>query len=373
MPRRLRIGILTYASGGTASGVGRYVASLIARSPSDAALFAYGPRTDAPALDPSRKARWFPGGRWHRSAWRDLLWHHLVLPAIAAIHRLDVVFAPIERRCPLLMPCPTVVTVHDLAPLLVPGKYGWASRVLFGTILPTVLVRRRLIAVSRVTARDLMRHYAIDRRAIRVVHNGGDGIPDPPMDGRDAEASPTARPFLLYPARLEHPGKNHVLAIAALARYLAMPDSLAIDLVCPGAPWQGEEEIRSAIRSHGLGERVHLMGWITDDALARLYRCALGLAFPSRYEGFGLPLVEAMRRGLPIVATPCGAIPEVAGEAALYASPDDVEGFARALRQVLHDAAVRQRLVTAGRARVGLFTWDRCAGRTWALVRAAVR
>jgi glycosyltransferase involved in cell wall biosynthesis len=368
MGRRLRIGMVVHGSGGIATGVGRYANRLIAGWPGGAGarLMVYGQERQRAGLDPDRRARWIAGGAWHAIAALDLAWHHLVLPLLAAAHRLDLLFVAVERRCPVILPCPALVTVHDLAPLAVPGKYGRGSRLLFTRLLPLALRRHRLVAVSRMTARDLGERYGIPRAAIRVIANGADPVAAPERPA--AWIAELPRPFVLYPARLEHPGKNHVLAIAALARHLAAPGAEVVDLVCPGMAWQGVEAIHAAVAEHRLEGRVHIPGWISDADLACLYSAARALVFPSRYEGFGLPLVEAMSRGLPIAATPCGAIPEVAGAAALYAGPDDVAGFAANLARVLGDDGLRTTMAAVGRRRAGLFTWARSSRRTWGLM-----
>lgn len=369
MGRRIRIGMTMHGTGGKVTGVGRYAARMLAGAPDSAGLLVYGMESQRSELDPQRRAGWISGGGWHGRPWLDQLWHHLVLPLLAWTHRLDVLFVPLERRCPLLAPCPVVSTVHDLAPLTVAGKYGAASRLLFRSVLPRVLRRHRLIAVSRTTARDLLRWYPVQARRVRVVRNGVDPLPPPGPVPEWIAALP--RPFVLYPARLEHPGKNHVLAIRALAEVLRRP-GMECDLVCPGAPWQAVEAIHAVVKDAGLASRVHFPGWISDGDLAVLFDRARALIFPSRYEGFGLPLVEAMARGLPIVAAPCGAVPEVAGDAAVYAGPDDVQGFADAMIRVMTDEDLRERLRAAGLRRASGLQWSSAVRRTWRLICAAV-
>jgi glycosyltransferase involved in cell wall biosynthesis len=259
-----------------------------------------------------------------------------------------------------------VGTVHDLAPFALAGKYGQSRDVFNRRVLPALMRRaHRLIAVSHATAADLARHLAINADRVTVVPNG--------IEAARFATCPAARiaavrarlglyrPFALYPGRLEHPGKNHIGAIAA-----AM--AAGVDLVCVGRPWMQVEAIRAAAAAHP--GRVHLIGWLPDDDLVALYHGAVALLFPSRHEGFGLPVLEAFAAGCPVVCSTAGALPEVAGDAALLADPDDHPAFTAHLRRIIDEPECAAALRARGRARVAAFTWVTSARATLRVITA---
>jgi glycosyltransferase involved in cell wall biosynthesis len=308
---------------------------------------------------------WHWAGGWSERALWDLAWHHTGFPA-TALAGCDVLFTAVDRRLPAWSPIPVVGTVHDLAPFALAGKYGQSRDVFNRRVLPALMRRaHRLIAVSHATAADLARHLAINADRVTVVPNG--------IEAARFATCPAARiaavrarlglyrPFALYPGRLEHPGKNHIGAIAA-----AM--AAGVDLVCVGRPWMQVEAIRAAAAAHP--GRVHLIGWLPDDDLVALYHGAVALLFPSRHEGFGLPVLEAFAAGCPVVCSTAGALPEVAGDAALLADPDDHPAFTAHLRRIIDEPECAAALRARGRARVAAFTWVTSARATLRVITA---
>ena len=164
-------------------------------------------------------------------------------------------------------------------------------------------------------------------------------------------------PFLLYPAAT-YPHKNHLVLLDALAQLEDRPE---LRLVLTGGPAASEEALREAIERRGLQERVVRTGRVPDADRDALLRTASALAFPSRYEGFGAPVVEAMAVGTPVLTSDVTALPEVVGPAGLLLDPDDPTAWADAIGHVLDDAALRARLVAAGHARAGAFTAEHSA------------
>jgi glycosyltransferase involved in cell wall biosynthesis len=158
----------------------------------------------------------------------------------------------------------------------------------------------------------------------------------------------------------KRPYKN----LAALIR--ALPSLPGAVLVAPGAPTDHEEQLRALARQLDVAQRVRFLGWVGDSELEGLYELASCFALPSRIEGFGLPLLEAMRRGVPVACADRGALPEVAGDAALLFDPDDQEAVTAALRTLLSDRARAAELVRRGHERVRAFTWERTAQLTLA-------
>jgi glycosyltransferase involved in cell wall biosynthesis len=243
-----------------------------------------------------------------------------------------------------------VVTVHDLSFERHPEFMPFHDRLLFRTLVPRSVARaERVLAVSEWTKRDLVERYGIAEEKIVVTPNGVDEIFHP--NG----AAPTRPRYALFVGAIQ-PRKDPLTALEALA---LLDDDLG--LVVVGAEKRGADEVRTAVRRLGLGGRVEFAGHVELDELAALYRGAACLVFPSRYEGFGLPVLEAMASGTPVVAAATGALPEIAGDAAVLVEPADPAALAGGIERALAD---RDRLVAAGLERARRFSWADTARRT---------
>jgi glycosyltransferase involved in cell wall biosynthesis len=249
----------------------------------------------------------------------------------------------------------TVVTVHDLSFERNPRLMSRRDRFFFRTMVPRSARRAdRVLAVSQQTKRDLVELYGIRDEKIVVTPNGIDevfGTDGPRQDGR---------PYLLFVGALQ-PRKDPLAAIEALA--LTRSD---LRLVVAGPDRGSGDDAREAAVRHGVAERVEFVGHVAKEELARLYRGAEALVFPSRYEGFGLPVVEAMASGTPVVAAAAGAVPEVAGGAAILVDPGDTTALADGIERAI---ANRERLVRAGLEQAERFNWAETARRTIAVYR----
>jgi glycosyltransferase involved in cell wall biosynthesis len=249
----------------------------------------------------------------------------------------------------------TVVTIHDLSFEHHPGLMGPRDRFFFRTMVPRSVRRAdRVLAVSELTKRDLIHQYRADERKIVVTPNGID--PSFTAVGPSADGTP----YLLFVGAL-HRRKDPLAAIEALA--LIDGD---LRLVLAGPDKGQAEEARRVVTRLGLDGRVEFAGHVEKAELAALYRGAQALVLPSRYEGFGLPVVEAMASGTPVVATSAGAIPEVAGDAAILVEPRDPVALAGGIERALAD---RDRLVGAGLERARRYSWAATARGTLAVYR----
>jgi glycosyltransferase involved in cell wall biosynthesis len=263
------------------------------------------------------------------------------------------------NTAPALPGIPQVTTIHDLIYRHVP------ERTLLSRgqelLVPLAAHRsRRVIAVSEATRRDVVEILRYPAARVDVVPNGP-GIapvresPDPDEVRRELDAG--ARPLVLtVSAKLPH--KNAARLIEAVGRLRDL-DPL---LVIPGYATSNDAALAQAARDAGAD--VRFLGWIDETDLDGLYRAADVFAMPSLAEGFGFPVVEAMLRGTPVACSNATSLPEVAGDAALLFDPLSVEAIADALRRLLTDAALRERLVAAGRERAQLFSWRRSAEMT---------
>jgi glycosyltransferase involved in cell wall biosynthesis len=250
---------------------------------------------------------------------------------------------------------PAVVTVHDLSFERDPSLMGPRDRFFFRTLVPRSARRAdRVLAVSEQTKHDLVERYGVAEDRIVVTPNAVDPV------FRPNGASPERAPYALFVGGIQ-PRKDPLAAVEALA----LLDG-ELNLVVVGAEKRGGDELRSALRRLGLEQRVELAGHVERDELATLYRGAACLVFPSRYEGFGLPVLEAMASGTPVVAASAGAVPEVAGDAAILVQPGDPAAIAAGIERALAD---RERLVAAGIERARSFSWGETARRTLTVYR----
>ena len=285
-------------------------------------------------------------------------WMQAAAPFLAKRLKLHLFWSP-RHHLPLLLPpgVRTVVTIHDLVHLLFPETMFWPN-----LLLERMLMRRsvasadRIVAVSHATREEILRRYSVARAKVRTVHSGVPSFPTP----QAGEASSMLLPgsYFLFVGTLE-PRKNLDRILDAYERIRAHEHG--VDLVITGASgWKNEAFLRG-LRDSSLQSRVHVTGYVSREELGRLYRNALGLVFPSLYEGFGFPVLEAMQWGTPVITANRSAMPEVAGGAALLVDPLDTGGIARAMARLMSDEALRNALSRHGRIRVDAFDWQRAA------------
>lgn len=294
---------------------------------------------------------------------------------LVAGRRFDVLHSP-AMTAPLATKAANVVVLADTTWLTAPdlGK-GQAGTVrLWRAVVPHVARRAdRVVAISKASARDVERLLGVAPDRIDVVPLG---YGTPP--GRSPTPEPELRarlglgdgPIVLNVAvKKVHKNQRALLRALRLVRE-AVPSA---QLVMPGASTPYEHELRAEANRLGVGDAVSFPGYVDDADLEGLYAVASVFAFPSLNEGFGLPVLEAMARGVPVVTSSVSALPEVAGDAALLVDPRSVEEIAGAIVRVLTDQTLRQRLVAAGRRRPAEFGWERAAEGTLDTWRRALR
>ncbi|RME61099.1 MAG: glycosyltransferase family 1 protein, partial [Caldilineae bacterium] len=274
------------------------------------------------------------------------LWTHTALAWQVIRRRPDVLFVPahvIPALPPRLLP-PSVVTLHDVGYRRFPRAHTWSQRLyLEWSTRWSGRVARRIIAPSQATAGDLAHFYPIPAGKVRVIHEGPTrfDLADAPRPAWLPE-----RPYGLYVGTIQ-PRKNLGRLIQAYAR-LQADAPLAWDLVLAGqAGWLSRPLLEEAAR-WGVADRVHFPGYVSDEELPGLLRHALFFAFPSLFEGFGLPVLEAQHTGAPVMCANNSALPEVAGDAAILVDPEDVDAIAEAMLRLSQDDALRQELIAKG-------------------------
>lgn len=323
------------------------------------------------AADGAEVVRGRPPGRWSPdAAWWLPIPRRLPRP----LRDLDVFHAG-EFFFPDPLGVPVVATVHDITEVLYPELHTWLNRRMHGRRLRWV--RRhaaRVITDAESTRADLLRHTAMDPERIVTVPAArahGEAPPPEPAERRSIlrELGLGEDPFVLCVATLE-PRKNHVRLIRA---FEALPERhRRVRLVLAGGRGWHAEPILETIAGSPASDRIRVTGHVPAAVLRTLYAEATVFAYPSLYEGFGLPVLEAMAAGAPVVTSDVSSIPEVAGDAALLVDPRDTDAIGRALTLLLDDPDLRSRLGEAGRRQEAGFTWERTARGTLEAYRAAM-
>lgn len=252
---------------------------------------------------------------------------------------------------------PGVLTIHDLQPFVMPEHFSPVKRNFSRIAIPrSVKAARLVLTPSEYTRRSVAELLEADLDDILVVPHGVSPTPDPgtPEDEVRARYELGDRPFFVFPA-ITYPHKNHLLLVRALP---AVPDAI---LVLTGGAAQTEKAVLAEAEALGVAGRVRRPGRVPRADLDGLLDAATALLFPSRFEGFGAPVLEAMSRGCPVVAADATALPEVVGDAGILLPPDEPEEWSRVMHELIADPERRRELAAAGRARAALYPWGRSA------------
>jgi len=271
-----------------------------------------------------------------------VLWQQLILPRIEA----DVLWGP-HGTLPVASRIPAVVTIHDFTAITMPGRHRLKTILSYDLFIGRSLERaKRVAAVSRAVAEEAVRGFGVPRAKIEIVPNGVDEFFSPGEGEGD---------YVLFVGTLE-PRKG-LADLLDVWRSIPQPKPRLV--LCGGAGW-GQLDVNDA----------EVTGYVDREQLRALYRGALAFVYPSRYEGFGIPPLEALACGAPVIATRTGAIPEFSDDAALLVDPGDRDALRDALVRVLRDASLRRELRARGPERAKLYRWERSAELMMELLRA---
>ncbi len=311
------------------------------------------------------------GSRTLARGLRQVWWTQTGLAREVRRAAVDLLHAPAFVSS-LLLPCPLVVTVHDLAYLHYPQHYARAWRYYVRLLTPAVVRRARaVVADSHHTKGDVIRHFGVAGEKVHVVHLGVDHARFKQIGDRNRLAAAAARygldcPFILHTGALA--ARKNVTALVEAMGLLQRAGRRSTHRLAlagettPGLP--GRAAIAAAIERWDLEREVVWLGHVPDDDLPGLYNLADLLVMPSLYEGFGLPPLEAMACGTPVVTSDASSLPEVVGDAGLMAPPRDTRALADAIETALTDAEVREGMIERGLRRAATFTWERAARET---------
>tara|TARA_Y100000590_G_scaffold178313_1_gene203450 strand:+ start:1799 stop:2914 length:1116 start_codon:yes stop_codon:yes gene_type:complete len=253
---------------------------------------------------------------------------------------------------PLLSPRPAAVTVHDLQPLDIPKNFSLLKRLYFKFVLPKSIKRADLVVtVSDAVSEQIHKKFEISKEHLRVVPIGIKRI-------RTEHTEQIGPPTILYPAST-YPHKNHVTLIKAFARL--SDKNPEVRLVFTGAPGKAELQVRKEIEKSGVGQRISLLGRVSSQEMEGLLNSASIMAFPSTYEGFGIPVLEAMAAGIPVVAARGTPAANLLGKNSLTVQHYDDEAWSVALSKLLNDKDLRDRLVLEGFKQANKYTYQNSA------------
>ena len=361
------------------SGIGNYTRQLLrefARMPSDHRIIAL---FNDPEIEARTRAECALADAAHMRTlcipWGVFDWRSQVfLPRLLAREHIRVFHSPNYMipyrafRRDALGPLRAVTTIHDLIPLRFPDHAPKSKKArlmpLFRLLLRESARRSAcILTVSNRSRQDIIELLHAPSSRVKVVYNGVSGLFSPGMDGSDSAKRGDGGFRLLYVGRAD-PYKNIAVLLQALAR-LRHDAGMNVTLCIAGSPdprYPGPAALAGEL---GIAEAVRWTGYLPDDALVDLYRQSDLLVHPSRYEGFGLQILEAMACGTPVLSSNAGSLPEVVGDAGRMVPPDDVEAFVREIRTILTTPALARRMSEAGRVQAALFTWAEAARQTY--------
>jgi len=379
----MKVLVTTFGGDGGKSGISQYIIQLLRHLPSVAPDMTFDvllleEEKAIYVADPDR-IRPLLQNRLFRNPITNILWQQTVLPLLCARGGYDVLFVPAgNRRMPYWSPCPSLGTFHDLAIVHIPGKYDRLHNFYNLHVMP-VLVRRlsHVIAISESTKQDLLKYVRVPENRITVIPEAADQTLYFPRDKTAAQEKVSRiyglrPPYVLFISRIEHPGKNHVRLIRAFDR-TRRGSNLPHQLVLAGSDWGRAEEVHREANTCASKDSILFTGFVAGGDLPDLYAGADAFVFPSLFEGFGLPVLEAMSCGIPVACSNVSSMPEVAGDAALLFDPEDERSIEQALTTLLTDKGTQQDLVRRGLQRSKTFSWQRTAELTAETLRRTAR
>jgi glycosyltransferase involved in cell wall biosynthesis len=285
------------------------------------------------------------------------------------------------NRVPLLMPRPYVVTIHDMSSLLFDSAPGWQNNLRQQRFRRGLLRAARVIAVSAATRRDVENLMGVPPERIRLVYSAPSpqfftSGEDDPERRRTLERYQVNYPFLLYAGAIR-PQKNiprlveaFAIARAGLAEH---PEYKDLRLIIIGDEISRFPSVRQAVIQSRVEDRVRFLGFVPFDTMRVFYASATAFVFPSLYEGFGLPPLEAMASGTPVITSSMSSLPEVVGDAAMLVNPENVFDIAKGIKEVLLNPDLRKQLIEAGRLHAAKYSWQSTARQVLEVYREAAQ
>jgi glycosyltransferase involved in cell wall biosynthesis/GT2 family glycosyltransferase len=360
---RLMVSCLAFDNG--KSGISDYTVNVIREllkhealtlliHPEDKAVF--------PLEDPKLSYEIVP--QWLSRPIFSMIWHLYALPRLIAKRKWQMVFLPAgNRRLLAKYDVATAVTFHDLSQFHIPGKYDALRMYYIKKVIPHYLKKAPAVfAISESTKNDMILYYKMRPEQITLNYNGynPDKLETDMPLAKLQEKFAIKGKYMLYIARIEHPGKNHLNLLKA---YELLPEAIKeeYDLICGGGKWNNSEIVLDYHARMKDRDRVHFPGFVSGDDIAALYQNASLYVFPSLYEGFGIPLLEAFAAGIPVICSDRSSLPEIGAEAVRLFNPDEAQSIADAIQTVLNDPTQQLQMILLGQERLKIFSWEKHA------------
>lgn len=369
----MNIGVNALLMGGTRAGIGNYIYNLLKAlacvdADNNYQVFV---NEQYPAGLRAHNQEPVPVNLISQGSWARILWEQVMLPLSVAKRDIDIMHFPDYSLPVLLESKPSIITVHDLTYKLFPETFSRGKLLTKLALLgPSLRKAAGIIAVSGNTKKDLIELCGVSPERITVIHNGVDLEVFRPMESGKMREQLAVKynlepGYILYVGTLE-PRKNITTLIKAF-KMLRESHRLPHKLVIAGGKGWLYREIFRAVSELGLKQEVLFTGYIPADELPLFYNGAGVFVYPSLYEGFGLPPLEAMACGVPVVTSDCSSLPEVVGETGIMVNPTDVEALSDAIERILTDRQLAETLSVQGLKRAQEFTWEESARKTMAV------
>jgi glycosyltransferase involved in cell wall biosynthesis len=304
----------------------------------------------------------------------SVYWMNVLVPRVLTRERVEL-FHGTNVAAPLVSGCPSVVTIHDLVYRRIPDTLAPFHRFYHRLLVPIAARRAaHLIAISESTRSDIINLVGVRPTKVTAIHHGIDASFLPVTDDvrlasvRSQFCLPNR--FILHVGAVERQKRLEPLMVAAADM---LKKDLVDGVVLAGEEGRGAEDVRRVVAQLGIAERVHFLGYVAQEVVPALYTLARCTVYPSWYEGFGMPVLEAMACGSPVITSNVSSFPEVAGDAALLLPPGDSGAMVRTLERLLTDDQLRDSLVTKGIQRAKRFSWEACAARHVDVYRQVLR
>jgi len=289
---------------------------------------------------------------------RNHIWEQVRLPRLAAKYKIDILHSP-ANVAPLFYRGKSIIHIHDLCFVVNPQWYSFAFRTLYNLIIPQLAKRAtKVVTNSNNSKNDLLQFFGLPAEKVSLVYWAVDDVFSLPPTQEVKDKRYMEEDYILYVGSLE-PRKNINILIEAYEKLRHEYPAIKTKLILIG----GESPLFASVqlKAREFRDDVIFKGFVTDLELGEFYRRAKLVAYPSLYEGFGLPPLEAMASGVPVVTSSTSSIPEVVGNAALLIDPKDREQLTKAMHRVLTDRTLRESMIKAGSQRVLRFNWYRVA------------
>lgn len=307
----------------------------------------------------------------HPLLWK--YWYDYKIPALLKKYKATVFFSA-DGFCSLRTTVPQCLVIHDLAYRHYPAGIPRSQLAFYKRYTPAFIRKaRKIITVSAFSKKDILEQYPEAAGKISVIHNGVRTSFHPlSYEKRDAikQKYTAGKEYFLCTGSI-HPRKNGMNLLKAFSLFKKRQQS-SLKLVFAGRLAWKYESFTESLKSYKYREDVLLTGYLPEDELAALTASAYALVYPSYFEGFGLPVAEAMQSGVPVITTAHSAMQEVAGEAALYADPDNIQSIADQLMRIYKDEPLRHELVQKGLERANAFTWGEAAAWCWKAIEETI-